>query len=187
MMVLLAVGDEESLVVYKGACRKVSFEKTFRNVSQNTHLRWRRAWRWKGAWHVFVSNTQKKLQGLQLKASVSFRSPRKGQRGLCSLCLLIPETAQNQPPARLPFGHAPCKSLLKTGRGSEALRSIEKEGVAPKRRVWQMAFGFPLRVSGEAGLSRVSAGDASRPPSASQDQMCLGLRGKRLGNTKHTK
>lgn len=42
-----------------------------------------------------------------------------------------------------------------------------------------MAFVFPLRVSGEVGLSRVSAGVASRPPSASQDQMCLGLRGKK--------
>lgn len=41
MMVLLEVGNEESLVVHKGACRKVSFEKTFQSVSPNTHLRWR--------------------------------------------------------------------------------------------------------------------------------------------------
>lgn len=80
VMVLLEVGKEESLVVYKGACRRVSFENTFQNVSQNTHSRWRRGWSGKGGWHVCVPNTQKKLQSLQLKASVSFRSPGKGQR-----------------------------------------------------------------------------------------------------------
>lgn len=40
------------------------------------------------------------------------------------LCHLIPEKVQNQPPARLSFGHAPWKSLLKTDHEPEALRSI---------------------------------------------------------------
>lgn len=64
----------------KGACRMVSFEKTFQNVfseysfALEVRLEMERRLVCVRLKHI------KKLQGLQLKANVSLRSPHKGKR-----------------------------------------------------------------------------------------------------------